>query len=136
MSKNTIGPWIQSSLCPSYIVGGPDFEIVASMAEFDETGQKIVEFKNARENIKILASALRMREALQSIIRRWNESERASPLAWAMVEDARAALKEIMPACSYPDCGCAEARVCMGHGGPNNAAMELINAKRGHRVTP
>ena len=93
MSKNTIGPWIQSSLCPSYIVGGPDFEIVASMAEFDETGQKIVEFKNARENIKILASALRMREALQSIVRRWEDSDKTGALSFAMVEDAREALK-------------------------------------------
>lgn len=68
--------------------------------------------------------------ALESIVRRWNESERTSPLAWAMVEDARAALNEVRPRCSFPDCGCDEARVCMGHGGPNNAAMELNLTKR------
>lgn len=34
-------------------------------------------------------------EALQSIVRRWDESERNSPLAWAMCEDARKALREV-----------------------------------------
>lgn len=70
-------------------------------------------------------------DALQSIARRWEESEKTSQLAWFMVEDARAALREI--ACRFPDCGCPEARLCLGIGGANNAAMELINPGRGGR---
>ena len=49
-----------------------------------------------------LDETLRLREALESIVRRWDDSERTGSSAWLMCEDARAALGMAPPSSDGP----------------------------------
>jgi len=86
MTSHTKGPW---AIHPSTFY----YDVIR--AGQDEVASYHKMLPNAEANARLIAAAPDLLEALESISRRWEESDKVNNLACNMVEDARSALAKV-----------------------------------------